>query len=221
MMTRKLADLQTRMTTLRLNHGQVAQVMDDTGLASGMTASARHAMIRKLRRSYVPFGKGEIIKESAREEVIYEFVHLAELGLALKLLNEGMRFGHVVELVSRHRSVLRPFYKEALLEDESGRGTPIPLTMFDPIGTDPKSSKPIYPQAAGLYLDFRATQQNGILLLSEPKLLDPKAAILHLTGLQDGLYPLPLVPLSQICTRVEKVASATLPIRRGPKPRHQ
>ena len=194
--------------------------MDDTGLASGMVPSARHAMIRKLRRSDVPFDNGEIVKESAREEVFYEFVHLAELGLAMKLLNEGMRFGHVVELVSRHRSVLRPFYKEALVEAESGRGTPIPLTMLDSTGTDTKSGEPIYPKAAGLYLDFKATQMNGILLLSEPKLLDPKAAILHLTGYQDGLYPLPLVPLSQICTRIEKVASATLPVRRGPKPRN-
>ena len=208
------------MANLRLNHGQVAQVMDDTGLASGMVPSARHAMIRKLRRSDVPFDNGEIVKESAREEVFYEFVHLAELGLAMKLLNEGMRFGHVVELVSRHRSVLRPFYKEALVEAESGRGTPIPLTMLDSTGTDTKSGEPIYPKAAGLYLDFKATQMNGILLLSEPKLLDPKAAILHLTGYQDGLYPLPLVPLSQICTRIEKVASATLPVRRGPKPRN-
>ena len=219
-MAHDLAHLQTRMATLRLNHGQVAQVMDDTGLASGMVPSARHAMIRKLRRSDVPFGKGEIVKESARDEVIYEFVHLAELGLAMKLLSDGIRFGHVIELVSRHRSVLRPFYKEALLEAESGRGTSIPLTMLDPTGTNPKSGEPDYPQAAGLYLDFRATQQNGVLLLSEPKLLDPKAAILHLTGLQDGLYPLPLVSRSQICTRIEKVASATLPVKRGPKPRN-
>jgi len=219
-MTSFQTDLQSRMATLRLNHGQVAQVMEDTRLAAGMVASARHAMIRKLRRSDVPFGKGELVKESARDEVIYEFVHLAELGLALKLLSDGMRFGHVVELVGRHRSVLRPFYKKALLEAETGKGTPISLTMLDPIGTNPKTGEPTYPRAAGLYLDFRARQQNGFLLLSEPKLLDPKAAILHLTGIQDGLYPLPLVPLSQICTRIEKVASATLPVRRGPKPRN-
>jgi|GEM_PF-2398701 len=218
-MTQERPDLQTRMTTLRLNHGQVAQALEDSGLASGMLPSARHAMIRKLRRAHVPFGKGEIVKESARDEVIYEFVHLAELGLAMKLLSEGMRFSHAVELVSRHRSILRRFYKEALLEADSGRGAPIPMIMLDPVRTDPKTGKPVYPNAAGLYLDFRATQQNGVLLLAEPKLLDPKAAISHFMGLQDGFYPLPLVALSQICTRIEKVASATLPVKRGPKPR--
>ena len=218
-MTRSLADLRIRMQTLRLNHGQVAEVMEGTRLASGMVPSARHAMIRKLRRAFVPFGKGEIVKESPREELIYEFVHLAELGLAMKLLSEGMRFGHVVELVSRHRNVLRRFYKEALLEAYSGRGTPIPMTMLDPIETDPKTGKPSYPEGSGLYLDFNASQQNGILLIAEPRLLDPKAAISHYMGLQDGFYPLPLIALSQVCTRIEKVASASQPVRRGPKPR--
>ena len=218
-MTRTLADLKTRMNTLRLNHGQVAAVMEASRLASGMLPAARHAMIRKLRRADVPFGKGEIVKQSPREEFIYEFVHLAELGLAMKLLSEGMRFGHAVELVSRHRAILRNFYEEALLEAESGRGTPIPMTMLDPIGKDSKTGKPIYPEASGLYLDFSASQQNGILLIAEPRLLDPKAATSHYMGLRDGFYPLPLIALSQICMRIEKVASATKPVRRGPKPR--
>ena len=218
-MTDSRNDLAIRISSLRLGHGQVAKVMEDTRLAVGMAPSARDAMIRKLRRAYVPFGKGEIVKDSPHEEVIFEFVHLVELGLAMKLLSEGIRFGHAVDLVSRHRPLLRAFYEEALLEADSGRGTPIPMTMLDPIGTDPKTGDTIYQHAAGLYLDFRASQQNGILLMAEPKLLDPKEAISHYMGLEDGFYPLPLVPLSQICTRIEKFASATQPVRRGPKAR--
>ena len=213
-------DLSIRMNSLRLNHGQVAKVMEDTRLASGMVPSARDAMIRKLRRSDVPFAKGEIHKESPNDEVFYEFVHLAELGLAMRLLGEGLRFGHAVQLVSRHRSVLRCFYREALLEANSGRGAPIPLTMLDPIRVDPKTGEPTYPEAAGLYLDFVANQQNGILLLSEPELLGPKAAISRFMSLEDGFRPLPLVALSQLCSRIEKIASATPPVKRGPKPRN-
>jgi len=218
-MTDSLTDLTIRMSSLRLNHGQVAEVMDGTQLASGMLPSARDAMIRKLRRSHVPFAKGEIIKDNPRDEVIYHFVHLAELGLSLKLLNDGMKFSQVVALVSQHRVILRGFYREALLEANSGRGEPVPLTMLDPVGTDPKTGEPLYEHAAGLYLDFCAFHRNGVLLMSEPKLLGPKAALSRFMSMEDGLYPVPLVALSQLCTRIEKIASATVPVKRGRKPR--
>jgi len=218
-MTDSLSDLAIRMSSLRLNHGQVAEVMDGSQLASGMLPTARHAMIRKLRRSFVPFANGEIIKDNPRDEVIYHYIHVAELGLILKLLNNGMRFSHAVSLVSRHRTILRQFYKEALLEADTGRGEPVPMTMLGPVGIDPKTGEPLYEHAAGLYLDFCAFQQNGVLSMSEPKLLGPKAAISRFMSLEDGLYPVPLVPLSQICTRIEKIAAATAPIKRGPRPR--
>jgi len=215
-----LADLNNRIDILRLNHGQAAIVIVGTNLAAGMAPSALHAMIRKLRRANVPFTEAESIKEDLRDELKYDFCQLVELALAVKLLNDGMAFRHVVSLVSKHRPILRQFYREALLEANSGRGTPQPMTMLAPLGTDRYTGEAIYERAAGLYLDFCAFQQNGVLTMSEPKLLGPMAAISRFMSLQDGLYPFPLIALSQICTRVEKIASSTPPVKRGPKPRH-
>ena len=87
-----------------------------------MTETALNSMVKKLRLHKVPFAPDEV-GTYQWEEIVYRYEHLIELAVALKMLADGMAFRHVVSLLTKYRKVLRKFYREALLESRSERGS--------------------------------------------------------------------------------------------------
>lgn len=203
------ADLLLRIKTLKLSHGQALLVMKDTRLAENMTETALNSMVKKLRLNEVPFEPDEV-GTYQWEEIIYRYEHLVELAIALKMLADGMAFRHVVSLVTKYRKLLRKFYREALLEARSERGAD--RTIINPT---PKFGEYAELNIGGMYLDFKATYNNGFLGSPGPVLIGPWEAFGRYMAYYDGLYPFPLIMLSQICERVLKIAEATPPVRRG------
>ena len=208
-MTIPVSMFHLRMKTLKLSHGQALRVMTDTGLAAGMTDSALNSMVKKFRLNGLPFEKKE---EGAYqwEETVYHYEHLVELALALKMLSDGMAFRHIVSLLTKYRSKLHRFYVDALLAAYTGMGRPRTIV-------NPEQLKGELPQVqiSGLYLEFTALARHGAMSVSEPKLISPWKAVERYMASYDGLYPFPLIMLSQICHRVLKVAEETPPVKRG------
>lgn len=204
-------DLLLRMKSLKLSHGQALLVMKDTRLAENMTETSLNSMVKKLRLNEVPFEPDEV-GTYQWEEIIYRYEHLIELAIALKMLADGMAFRHVVSLLTKYRKVLRRFYREALLESRSERGGD--RLIQNPA---PKAGEYNELNIAGMYLDFKATYNNGFLGSPGPVLIGPWVAFERYMAYYDGLYPFPLIMLSQICERVLKIAEATPPVRRGRK----
>ena len=204
-------ELSARISTLRLSHGQAIQVLRDTRLAESVSASALDAMIKKLRREGVPFAADEL-GDYQWEEIVYRYEHIIELAVALKMQSDGMSFRHVVALLTKYRNKLRKFYREALLEARSGRGADHSLKNS---AQEPGELAQI--KISGLYLDFRATYHNGVIGSPGPELLGPWKALERFMAYYDGLYPMPLIMLSQICERVFRIAEATPPVKRGRK----
>ena len=209
-MTEAHPDL-VRIKSLKLSHGQALLVMKGTGLASYMYDTSLDAMVKKFRREGLPFEPDEV-GTYQWEEIVYRYEHLVELALALKMLADGMSFRHIVSLLTQYRSKLRRFYKEALLEARMGRGTDRTIVNPSPLQGEIREMN-----IGGLYLEFMAVNRNGVLTASSPELIGPWKAFERFMGYYDGLYPFPLIMLSQICERVLKVAEATPPVKRGRK----
>ncbi len=208
-MINPLSNLQLRIKTLKLSHGQALRVMTDTGIASGITDTALNSMVKKFRLNGLPFEKKE---EGANqwEETVYHYEHLVELALALKMLSDGMAFRHIVSLLTKYRSKLHRFYVDALLDADTGMGRPRTIVNPEPL----KGELPEV-HISGLYLEFTALARHGAMSASEPQLISPWKAVERYMASYDGLYPFPLIMLSQICQRVLKVAEGTPPVKRG------
>ena len=208
-MSKPVSTLHLRMKTLKLSHGQALRVMTVTGLAAGMTDTALNSMVKKFRLNGLPFEKKE---EGANqwEETVYHYEHLVELALALKMLSDGMAFRHIVSLLTKYRSKLHRFYVDALLAADTGMGSPRTIVNPEPLkGELPEA------RISGLYLEFTALARHGVMSASEPRLISPWMAVERYMASYDGLYPFPLIMLSQICQRVLKVAEGTPPVKRG------
>lgn len=210
-MTILQTDLVLRSKALKLSHGQALLVMKGTRLAESMTETALNSMVKKLRLNELPFERDEV-GTYQWEEIVYRYQHLVELAIALKMLADGMAFRHVVSLLTKYRKLLRKYYREALLESRSGRGGD--RLIVNPI---PSSGELSEMNIGGMYLDFRATYNNGMLGSLGPELIGPWAAFERYMAYYDGLYPFPLIMLSQICERVLKIAENTPPVKRGRK----
>ena len=208
-MTNPLSNLPLRMKTLKLSHGQALRIMTDTRLAAGMTDSALNSMVKKFRLNGLPFERKE---EGVNqwEETVYHYEHLVELALALKMLSDGMAFRHIVSLLTKYRPKLHRFYMDALFAADTGLGSP--RTIINP---EPLKGELTEVQISGLYLEFSALARNGAMTISEPRLISPWMAVERYMASYDGLYPFPLIMLSQICQRVLKVAEGTPPVKRG------
>ncbi len=202
-------DLPLRMKSLKLSHGQVLRVMKDTRLAEHMSDTALDAMVKKFRREGLPFETDEV-GSYQWEEIVYRYEHIIELAVALKMLTDGMAFRHIVALLTQYRMKLRKFYREALLEARTGRGADRTITNPAPLKGELAKMN-----IGGLYLEFMAINRNGIVGTLSPELIGPWKAFERYMSYYDGLYPFPLIMLSQICERVLKIAEATPPVKRG------
>ena len=190
-----------------LTHGQAIWILRHTGISGELGDAAMNAMVKKLRLHGVPFNVNEL-KGAHHDMVPYGFEHVVDLCVAANLISDGMAFRHAVSLLTRHRKTLRQFYREALLEADTGRGVPIEIKAR--VGTKTQATK-----ASGLYLDFKATRHDGVLSSPGPKLLSPWEALERSIGSYLGLHPSPLIRLSQLCDRIYDLSASVPEIKRG------
>ncbi len=190
-----------------LTHGQVLQTIEAMHIAEWLDRPALDSVLKKLRRDHVPFTAEELDKPQW-QQVRYEFVHLIECVVAIKMMAEGIAHRHIVALLTFDRAKLREAYKKAYSDALAGLGAPVSLKHPD--GSEI--------QISGLYLDFMATlNKDGVLTTPGPILLDPWRALNRYMASYSGLHPLPPIRLSDLATEAVRIARQMPEVKRGRK----
>jgi hypothetical protein len=202
-----MSDDVRRLDQISLSQGQAIWVIEAMQVAGWLDTAGLNAVVKKLRRHFVPFSEEELQKPKW-EEVRYGFEHLLDVVVALKMTSDGMAFRHIVSLLASHRKKLRLIYRRGFLEAESGLGTPLEIRSAD--GRTMNIS--------GLYLDFLATARvNGMLATLAPTALAPWEALQRYMGLYISVHMFPLIRISQLATEAVRLAEAAPEVRRGRK----
>jgi hypothetical protein len=202
----RMSDLR-RLDQISLSHGQAIWVTEAMQIAAWLDTAGLNAVVKKLRRHWVPFSEEELQKPRW-EAVRYGFEHLLEVVVALKMTADGMAFRHIASLLTSHRKKLRSIYRRAFLEADGGLGAPVEIRSAD--GRSMAIS--------GLYLDFSATARiNGMLASLAPTALAPWEALQRYMGIYVGLHMFPLIRISQLATEAVRLAEAAPEVKRGPK----
>ena len=202
-----MSDDVRRLDQISLSQGQAIWVIEAMQVAGWLDTAGLNAVVKKLRRHFVPFSEEELQKPKW-EEVRYGFEHLLDIVVALKMTSDGMAFRHIVSLLANHRKKLRLIYRRGFLEAESGLGTPLEIRSAD--GRTMNIS--------GLYLDFSATARvNGMLATLAPTALAPWEALQRYMGLYISVHMFPLIRVSQLATEAVRLAEAAPDVRRGRK----
>ncbi len=190
-----------------LSHGQVLQTIEAMHIAEWLERPALDSVLKKFRRDLVPFSAEELNKPQW-QQLHYDYVHLIECVVAVKMMAEGIAHRHIVALLTFDRAKLREAYKRALAEAISGLGAPVYLKH--PVGSEI--------QISGLYLDFMATlNKDGVLTTPGPVLLDPWKALNRYMASYSGLHPLPPIRLSDLATEAVRIARQMPEVKRGRK----
>jgi hypothetical protein len=201
-----MSDLR-RLDQISLSHGQAIWVIEAMQIAGWLDTAGLNAVVKKLRRHWVPFSEEELEKPRW-EAVRYGFEHLIEIVVALKITADGMAFRHIVSLLTSHRKKLRLIYRRAFLEAESGLGAPVEIRSADGRSMG----------ISGLYLDFSAaTRVNGMLASLAPTALAPWEALQRYMGLYASVHMFPVIRISQLATEAVRLAEAAPEVKRGPK----
>jgi len=194
-----------RIDRLALSHGQARWVLGDLGLHSGEDERTFDSYIKSLRRDGVPFAPGEL-GVGAGHNLKYRYVHLMELAVALAMRTQGILSRDIVGLLAHYRRVLRSLYRQAWFERESGIGAPRNLLI------DGGTRRLI----SGCYLELSLTySSSGVLLATEPRLLDPVEALDFYMALHRSVYPRPPLPVSDFARDVVERAEGAPEIKRG------
>jgi hypothetical protein len=193
------------LNSIALTRGQLLWLLRDVlDLAEG-TDTAFVAYLKFLRRNGVPFAPGET-PGGPGTNVIYHYHHIMEVVLALTLRRQAILKGDAVKLLVQMRDELRPLFKKAWLERESGLGASVSVSIDD--GKSLKTS--------GLWLDLglNYTEQD-VLTTMGPKLLGPKKAIQHLcTRNLQSQFRDP-IKISDLAAQVVKAAPNAPEVHRG------
>ena len=200
-----MRDDATRIDRLALSHGQARWVLGHLGLHAGEDEPTFDSYVKSLRRDGVPFASSEL-GVGAGHNLNYQYPHLMELTVALALRTQGILSRDIVGLLAHYRKVLRPLYRRAWLERESGIGQPRRVLI------NPRIRRRI----SGAYLDLTLMySSSGILLATEPRLLDPIEAFDYYMADHQLVYPRPPLPISQFAIDVVRLAEDPPEIRRG------
>jgi len=196
-----------RLDQISLSHGQAIWVVEAMQVAAWLDTAGLNAVVKKLRRHFVPFSEEEL-RKPRWEEVRYDFEHLLEIVVALKMTADGMAFRHIVSLLANHRKKLRLIYRRAFLEAENGLGAPLEI----------RSSDGRSMSISGLYLDFSATARvDGMLTTLAPTALAPWEALQRYMGLYISVHMFPPIRISQLATEAVRLAKAAPEVKRGRK----
>jgi hypothetical protein len=191
--------------SLALSHGQARWTLYYLNLRVGDSDATFDTYLKSLRRDGVPFAPEEL-GVGTGHNLVYRYEHLMELTVALYLRQQAILSRDIVRLLADDRAILRPMYRQAFQERESGRGRDR-VVRFDDGSRQTVS---------GLYLDLRLRYTEAAQLVGlQPRLLDPVEA-LKVFGMQHSMtYTRPPLPLSQLTEDVVQLAVAAPVLRRG------
>ena len=194
-----------RIDRLALSHGQARRVLINLGLHAGEDEPTFDSYIKSLRRDGVPFAADER-GVGAGHNLAYRYPHLMELGVALALRTQGILSRHIVALLAQGRGMLRPLYRRAWLERDSGVGAPRQVSVEGSITS----------RISGAYLDLSLSYTSyGMLHATEPRLLNPANAFEYFMAHQTSLYARPPLPISQYAENIVRLAEGAPEIKRG------
>lgn len=196
------------ISQLALSHGQVLWTIEAMHIVEWLDRPALDSVLKKFRREKVPDFSESGQKGRQGADFSYNYEHLMDCIVALKLVAEGLPFRHVVALMRFDSEKLWSHYKRAYLEAESGLGAGLPISTPDGRSIT----------VSGVYLDFFVVnaKHGGISTLG-PRLLDPWAALNRYLGFYQGLHPTGLIRLSQLATEAVRIAKEAPIVRRGRK----
>ena len=92
-------DDRKRLDLISLSHGQAMFVVQSMHIAEWLDAAGLDSILKKFRRSFVPFSQEELEKPRW-QEVRYGYEHLLEVCVALRMTADGIAFRHVVSLLT-------------------------------------------------------------------------------------------------------------------------
>ncbi len=117
------------------------------------------ARLRYLKNEGVPFSEAELAKGSGHNQ-IYEFDHLAELAVAIELIDHGVRPADAAALMSYRRNTFRTWFVEAYER------------RFEKFFVN----HPDFPLTQGLFIELTVSYSRDKPAVYEPKLLTPPDA---------------------------------------------
>ena len=198
----------SKLPSFSLSHGQVLWTIETMHIVEWLDRPALDSVLKKFRREKVPDFSESGQKGRQGADFVYQYEHLMDCIVALKLVAEGLAFRHVSSLMRFDPQKLWSLYKRAFLESDSGLGSGI--TISAPDGQNIKIS--------GVYLDFFVvnSKHGGISTLG-PRLLDPWSALNRYMGFYQGIHPTGLLRLSQLATEAVRIAKEAPIIKRGRK----
>jgi len=188
-----------------LTHGQAVWVLSNMGFRTGDSRSAFNSYIKHLRRAGLPFAKDEI-GVGAGHNVIYRYEHLMELAVALALRTQAILSRDIIEILAAQRTKLRPIYRKAYVEKDSGLGAPCEVKVT---GMRPFNVTGVYVDLGLMYME------TGFLLRGPLKALGPADAVerfgtAHMLQHVRGFFN-----LSEPAEDVVRLATNAPAIRRG------
>jgi hypothetical protein len=194
---------------IALSHGQARWVVIHLNLRVGDDELMFDSYLKGLRSGGLPFSSEEL-GIGAGHNLTYRYEHLMELAVCLYLRTQAVPLNDISRLLVGQRSSLRSLLRQAYLERESGLGATRVVEIAGPVKVERRIS--------GCHLSFMANHaSSGILITAKARLLGPVEAFDHLMGEHDGFYPRPPVPVSELASRVVKLAAGVPVIRRGPR----
>lgn len=210
----------TDHATLRLSHGAVRFVLQSMNFGHEDGEAAFDATLKALRRAGVPFGTAAPAGGGGKD-VVYGDEDLAELVVALGLLEQGLRLRHVGMLFRAARSELRPLLREVIDGAGSGAGEQAEITVCTQgrNGPVPADDRPMRIKAAGVWLAWPTVcRSSGIMEYRPPRLVGPGDAVdLFMRG-QSTLRFRPPLPISDLLQTALALAREAPRIRRGRRP---
>lgn len=188
-----------------LTHGQAVWVLSNMGFRTGDSRSAFNSYIKHLRRAGLPFAQDEI-GVGAGHNVIYRYEHLMELAVALALRAQAILPRDIIGILAAQRTKLRPIYRKALAERDSGLGAAREVKVT--------GKRPF--NVTGVYLDLELMYADtGFLLVGGPKALGPADAVERFGTAHMSQHVRGFLSLSELAEDVVRLAAGAPEIRRG------
>jgi len=180
-------------------------VLTHLGLHAGEDEPTFDSYIKSLRRDGVPFAPDEL-GVGAGHNLKYRYPHLMELAVTLALRTQGILSRDIVGLLALGRPLLRARFRRVWLEREAGLGARRKVVI------DGHTER----QFSGVYLELALTySSSGMLLATEPRLLDPIEALEYYMAGHQSVYPRPPLPISQFAADIIRLAEHAPVIKRG------
>ena len=197
--------MDTKLPKLGLTHGQAVWVLSYMGFRTGDRPSAFNSYIKYLRRAGLPFAKDEL-GVGAGQNLVYGYDHLMELAVALALRAQAILPGDIVRILADQRTRLRPIYRLAYTDRNSGLGAPCAVKL-------PGRRQFM---AGGVYLDLNLMyMETGFLGHSDPKAIGSADALELFLTAHRAQYVRGLLNLSELGEDIVKLSGGAPEIRRG------